>query len=115
MPTDWAMTQNNLGLARRWLGSLTHDLAQFSIAETALGHADKVRTRDAMPFSWAQTQWNHADLCLARHAVDPDPALLVRARDYLRGAREVFADGSDQQISQCDTLLARIEAAEASL
>ena len=115
MPTDWAMTQNNLGLARRWLGSLTHDLAQFSLAETALTKADRVRTRDAMPFAWAQTHWNHAGLCLARHAVDPDPALLVRARDYLQCARDIFADGSDQQIGRFDTLLAQIEAAEASL
>jgi hypothetical protein len=65
------------------------------------------------PFSWAVLQWNIADLELARYRLDPEPALLVEARDYVTRARGFFIDGSEYQTERCDELIAQIDAAEA--
>ncbi len=69
--------------------------------------------RKDAPFPWAQLQWNIADLALARYRLEPDPAHLLEAREYVLKAREVFAEGSDYQTQRCDDLLAQIDAAEA--
>ncbi|MDH3265053.1 MAG: hypothetical protein OEM24_13780 [Paracoccaceae bacterium] len=109
---EWATTQNNLGLARRWLGDLTDDLGQLDAAQRAYDLCLTERSRHAVPFLWAVTQWNLADLALVRHRLSPQPAQMETARAHLLAARENFADGSEHQTARCDELIAKVEASE---
>ena len=111
-PMDWAMTQNNLGIALRWLGELEANPRHVGSAEAAFTECLSARPEEAAPFLWATTQWNLADLALARHALAPDPALLVRAQGHLVAALRVFAaDENTRQLAECARLQAKIDAA----
>ena len=107
---DWAATQNNLGLAYRWLGALDRAPAAFDQAEAAFALCLTERRQDTVPFLWASTQWNLADLAFARFDLTADPGLLPIAIDHASASRAVFAEGSDHQTEKCDTTLARIAA-----
>lgn len=87
-------------------------MARLEQAVTAYEAALKERTRDREPLDWAATRNNIADLALARFRLDPDPAHLIEARNYLAKARAFFVEGSEYQTQRCDELLAEIEAAE---
>ncbi len=111
-PLDWTTTRNNLALALRWQGALTGDRALLQQARDAYAACETIPDlRQKAAFRWAGLQWNIADLALARHDLDPDPALLDEAEHHVRAARAVFVDGSDYQTERCDDLLARIAAA----
>ena len=111
-PMNWAGTQNNLGIALRWLGELEANPRYFDASEIAFTECLSARPEEAAPFPWAKTQWNLADLALARHALAPDPALLVRAQGHLDVARRVFAaDENTHQLAECARLQAKIAAA----
>jgi Tetratricopeptide repeat len=56
MPTDWAMTQNNLGNALSSLGERESDTVRLEEAIAAFQAALEVRTRSEMPRNWAMTQ-----------------------------------------------------------
>lgn len=109
-PLDWETTQNNLGLSLRWLGTITKNLKTLDQASVAYGECEALDLYEAAPMQWAMTQWNIADLALARFALDPDPALLVEAREYVTRARDFFVEGSEYQTQRCDDLIARIDA-----
>lgn len=108
---DWAITQNNLAHAQRWLGELTGNLSKLDEARTGYAACEALEFEDKAPFNWARLQWNIADLALARFRLDPDPALLTEACNYIAMARAFFVDGSDNQTQRCDDLLAQVEAA----
>ena len=113
-PIDWESTQNNRGLALRWLGAITDDLEILDEARQAYDECEALNLHGEAPVRWAVNQWNIADLALARSALDPDPALLVEAREYVTRARDFFVEGSEYQTQRCDELIARIDASEAA-
>ena len=113
-PIDWDITQSNRGLSLRWLGAITEDLETLHQAREAYGECEALDLHEEAPMQWAKSQWNIADLALARFALDPDPALMVEAREYVTRAREFFVEGSEYQTQLCDELIARITAIEAA-
>ena len=56
MPLDWAMTQNNLGIALWKLGERESGTARLEEAVGAFHAALEVRTRERIPLLWAATQ-----------------------------------------------------------
>lgn len=114
-PLDWQTSPNNLALAQRWLGATTNDLVKLQEARDTYASCEMFRFENEAPFKWAELQWNIADLAVARHQLDPDPALLADARERVMRARAFFVDGSEYQTKRCDELLAQIDAAEAGL
>ena len=58
VPLDWAMTQNNLGLALSTLGGRESGTARLEEAVAAYRAALQERTRDKVPLQWAMTQNN---------------------------------------------------------
>ena len=58
VPLDWAMTQNNLGIALRALGERESGTARLEEAVAAYRAALEERTRERVPLDWAQTQIN---------------------------------------------------------
>ena len=59
-PAEWAMTQNNLGIALQALGEREGSPTRLTEAVTAFRAALEVRTRKAMPTDWAAIQNNLA-------------------------------------------------------
>ncbi|SMC97156.1 hypothetical protein [Rhizobium sp. RU36D] len=104
----------NLGVALRWLGTLTENEEMLHQAREAFRECESFDFREDAPMLWARNQWNIADLALAHFALDPDPALWFEARDYVTRARDFFAEGSEYQTQRCDELIARIDAIEAA-
>src|SRR5215475_3617617 len=58
VPLDWAMTQNNLGLALWRLGERESGTAKLEEAVVAYHEALKEQTRERVPLQWAMTQTN---------------------------------------------------------
>ena len=65
VPLDWAMTQNNLGLALTSLGERESDTRRLEEAVDAYRAALSERTRERVPLHWAATQ-NNLGRALAR-------------------------------------------------
>ena len=57
-PSDWAMTQNNLGSALRILGERESGTARLEEAVAAYRAALEEMTRARVPLAWATTQMN---------------------------------------------------------
>jgi tetratricopeptide (TPR) repeat protein len=58
VPLDWAMTQNNLGLALMRLGERESGTKRLEEAVAAYRAALQERTRERVPLDWAMTQNN---------------------------------------------------------
>ncbi len=58
MPLDWAMTQNNLGIALETLGERESGTARLEEAVAAYRAALEECTRERVPLDWAMTQMN---------------------------------------------------------
>ena len=58
VPLDWAMTQNNLGVALSTLGARESGTARLEEAVAACRAALEEYTRDRVPLNWATTQNN---------------------------------------------------------
>jgi tetratricopeptide (TPR) repeat protein len=58
VPLDWAMTQNNLGIALATLGDRESGTARLEEAVTAFRAALREFTRERVPLDWAMTQNN---------------------------------------------------------
>ena len=58
MPLDWAMTQNNLGIALSTLGERESGTARLEEAVAAYRAALEECTRERVPLDWAMTQNN---------------------------------------------------------
>ncbi len=112
-PLHWKTCHMNLGFALRCLGTITEDTEELHQAREAFRECEALDFREEHPMGWAKNQWNIADLALARFSLDPNPALLGEARDYVTRARDFFAEGSEYQTQRCDELIARINEIEA--
>ncbi len=111
-PLLWRTAHVNLGVSLRWLGSITKDMEKLHQARDALGANDTHECHEEAPMLWAMNQWNIADLASARFAFNPDPALIVEAREYVMRAHDFFGLGSEYQTLRCKELIARINAIE---
>jgi tetratricopeptide (TPR) repeat protein len=60
-PLDWAMAENNLGIALELLGERESGTRHLEEAVTAYRAALEERTRELVPLDWAQTQNNLGD------------------------------------------------------
>ena len=56
VPLDWAMTQNNLGIALQRLGERESGTARLEEAVAAYRAALEEWTRERVPLEWATTQ-----------------------------------------------------------
>ena len=87
VPLDWAMTQNNLGLALQVLGRRESGTAKLEEAVVAYREALKERTRERVPLDWAATQ-NNLGIALSapRRARERDGEARRGRRRLSRGA-----------------------------
>jgi tetratricopeptide (TPR) repeat protein len=98
VPLDWAMTQNNLGIALKDLGGRSEGEAGRRYLEGAVAAcraALEVRTREALPQGWAMTQNNLGNLLVALSStVSTDDAvtLLAEAARGFRNVLELYPD-----------------------
>jgi tetratricopeptide (TPR) repeat protein len=65
VPLDWAMTQNNFGVALQTLGERESGMARLEEAVEAYRVALQERTRERVPLDWAATQ-NNLGIALMR-------------------------------------------------
>ena len=90
MPTQWAMTQNELGNALQTLGEREGSQARLAEAVAAFRAALEVHTRVAMPAQWASTQ-NHLGLVLLTLGErEGNPTRLAEAVAVCRVALDVY-------------------------
>ncbi len=89
-------------------------MAALIAARSNYSECEKLDLEHEAPYDWACLRWNIADLAIARCRLEPDPAHLVEAHDYVTRARAFFVEGSDYQTELCDELLTKIDAAEAA-
>jgi tetratricopeptide (TPR) repeat protein len=61
VPLDWAMTQNNLGIALRRLGERADGTKRLDEAVAAYCEALQERTRERVPLAWGQSQHSLAN------------------------------------------------------
>jgi hypothetical protein len=85
VPLDWAMTQNNLGIALKTLGERESGTARLEEAVTVYRAALQEWTRERVPLKWAATQVNlGAALGDTRRAGERDGAARRSRRRLLR-------------------------------
>ena len=99
-PLDWAMTQNNLGLALLRLGERENGTERLEEAVTACKAALEEYRRERVPLDWAMTQTN---LGLALATVgkrNKDKSCLTQARAAIEQAFSVFRDAGYQQYNE---------------
>jgi len=94
VPLDWAMTQNNLGIALQTLGARESGTARLEQAITAYRAALEERTRERVPLDWATTQNNlgEALTALAKRLKDSERA--AEAIACFEGALNVFRESN---------------------
>ena len=90
VPLDWAMTQNNLGVALWTLGERESGTARLEEAVAAYRAALEERTRERVPLDWAKTQNNLGNALRTLGERESGTARLEQAvaayRAALRGA-----------------------------
>ena len=110
VPLDWAMTQNNLGIALQTLGGRESGTARLEEAVVAYRAALLERTRERVPLYWATTQLNmsYAQLIIARRI--GDESQLAKTRAAAVEARQVAVDGGDAPlVSWADYVLKQFD------
>jgi tetratricopeptide (TPR) repeat protein len=90
VPLDWAMTQNNLGLALARLGERESGTARLEAAVEAFREALKERTRERVPLQWAMTQMNLGTALLRLGERERGTATLQEAVEAYREAFKKF-------------------------
>jgi tetratricopeptide (TPR) repeat protein len=86
VPLDWAMTQNNLGIALARLGKRESGTVRLEEAVSAYRAALLERTRERVPFNWAMTQNNLGEALRALGERESGTARLEEAVSAFRGA-----------------------------
>ncbi|MEM7522351.1 MAG: glycosyltransferase [Pseudomonadota bacterium] len=89
-PSDWAMTQNNLGIALQRLGDRDADNARLEQAVDAYRAALEVYTRESAPSGWAAIKSNLGNALRSLGDRDADNARLEQAVDAHHAALEVY-------------------------
>jgi tetratricopeptide (TPR) repeat protein len=106
-PLDWAMTQNNLGIAYKNLptGNREENLAR---AIACFQAALRVYTETDFPIDWAMTQWN-LGRAYERLAAEGGPENLARAIScHEAAARGYAAAGLDENAAAARERAARL-------
>jgi tetratricopeptide (TPR) repeat protein len=99
-PLDWAMTQNNLGIALLRLGERENGTERLEEAVTACKAALEEYRRERVPLQWATTQ-NNLGLALATVGKrNKDKSCLTQARAAIEQAFSVFRDAGYQQYNE---------------
>jgi tetratricopeptide (TPR) repeat protein len=115
-PADWAMTQNNLGIALARLGERESGTARLEEAVAAFHAALEERTRERVPLQWAATQNNLGNALLSLGERESDPARLKEAVSAYQAALNVVkAANADYFISMVENNLRSAEAAFAKV
>ena len=86
MPLDWAITQNNLGNALKFLGERDGNPKQLEKAVDAYHAALQEQTRDRVPLDWAMTQNNLGNALRTLGEQEGNPQRLEQAVDAFRAA-----------------------------
>ena len=89
-PENWAMTQNNLGVALRTLGAREGDSARLQAAIDTYTAALTVYTPEAAPMDWAMTQMNLGGALQTLGTREGDSARLQAAIDAYSAALIVY-------------------------
>lgn len=89
-PTDWAMTQNNLGVVLRILGEREGNWDMLEEAAGALRQSLEVRTRETEPIDWATTQMNLGNVLSLVGERKRDSELLAQSVEHYRDALSVL-------------------------
>jgi tetratricopeptide (TPR) repeat protein len=114
VPLDWAMTQNNLGVALEKLGERESGMAHLTEAVAAYRAGLEERTRDRVPLYWAETQFNLGLALMVlgerTHGIDTLKEAVTcfkQAGPVLQAAGEVhLADDSDRKVARLQRELA---------
>jgi tetratricopeptide (TPR) repeat protein len=93
VPLDWAMTQNNLGIALRTLGERESGTARLDDAVAAYRLALEERTRDRVPLDWAYTRENLGNVLALVAERTRDRGRMAEALACVRDAAEVYREG----------------------
>jgi tetratricopeptide (TPR) repeat protein len=110
MPLDWAMTQNNLGIALAKLGEREDSTRRLEEAVTAYREALKERTRERVPLDWAMTQTNLGTALWALGKREGGTGRLEEARVAIGRAWDVYQEARmDRYDSSFETLLRSID------
>ena len=110
-PLDWAMTQNNLGVALGTLGERESDSVRLKEAVAAFQEALKERTHSAVPLKWATTQNNLGNALHTLGQRESDSARLKEAMAAYQAALEEFqAAKASYYIDKAERNLVRTEA-----
>jgi len=88
VPLNWAMTQNNLGIALSTLGERESGTARLEEALAAFRAALEERTRDRVPLDWAMTQNNLGNALQTLGERESGTARLEEALAAFRAALE---------------------------
>ena len=80
VPLDWAMAQNNLGVALMWLGERESGTARLEEAVAAYREALKEYTQERVPLYWAMSTGNQgiAMMYLAEPPSTSRPSQIAR-------------------------------------
>ncbi len=88
-PLDWAMAQNNLGVALSTFGERESGTMRLELAVYAFRSALEERTRESAPLNWAMTQNNMGNVLKTLGERESDTGRLEQAVDAFRAALEV--------------------------
>ena len=116
VPLDWAMTQNNMGVALRSLGERESGTARLTEAVRAYSEALKEYTRNRVPLQWAAIQNNLGAALRDLGERRGDETALEDAIAAFRGALEEYEKaGASHYAEVARRNLARAEAKLAEL
>jgi transcriptional regulator with XRE-family HTH domain len=105
-PTNWAMSLQNLAVAKKKLGSRLEDEGGLSLLIQSvhdLQEALTIRTRSEHPFDWALTRENLAlsQFALARHPLSSNPKEYASAAiESIEFALEVYSEEATPYYSE---------------
>ncbi len=113
MPTDWAMTQNNLGNVLQTFGERTGDTARLDEAVAAYRAALEVFTRADMPKGWAGIHTNLAMALKTMGELSKSAWRFQEARIAVLGALEVEPNDPETRdtLKQIDQAIAKLRKA----
>jgi hypothetical protein len=116
VPLNWAMIQNNLGLALWRLGERESGTAKLEEAVVAYREALKEWTRERVPLNWATSFGNEGVALMLLAERRRDAAMAKTALSQINAAFETMRDGGhapsaayyERQLPRARALVARL-------